>query len=153
MESLLVFKLDGSLLSKTPLTAFTGQPKVKFSSSDVYAPSPVDPDIFVCTKAVPGTKAFFKATEEDNSALFLHDRRKDPAADVRLTPENLLAMDPVWSLDGKRIYFSGYPDTRAGTAYPFAVYRVGRDGSGLTEIAPGAGSLVGRTSPVKQETK
>ncbi|MBF0482751.1 MAG: PD40 domain-containing protein, partial [Desulfovibrionaceae bacterium] len=144
IRELFFFSLDGTVLSKTPLTAFTGQPENKFDSNDVFAPSPTAPDIFVCTKKVPGTKAFFKVTEEDNSALYLHDKRQNPAKDVRLTPENITAFDPVWSLDGKRIYFTGYPDSRVKAAFPFGIYRVNADGSGLSEIASGALPKVGR---------
>jgi len=55
----------------------------------------------------------------------------------RLTPVDLLAIDPVWSRDGKFIYFSGYRDREGRVAYPFKIYRIGRDGSGLVQIVSG----------------
>jgi Tol biopolymer transport system component len=46
-------------------------------------------------------------------------------------------MDPVWSRDGRFIYFAGYHDREGRAAYPFKIYRIARDGSGLIQTSVG----------------
>ena len=46
-------------------------------------------------------------------------------------------MDPVWSHDGHFIYFAGYLDREGRAAYPIKIYRIARDGTGLTQFAVG----------------
>ncbi|HXI24206.1 MAG TPA: hypothetical protein VNG71_10130 [Pyrinomonadaceae bacterium] len=47
-------------------------------------------------------------------------------ARTRLTASDVLALDPVWSRDGRYIYFSGYRDREGRAAYPFKIYRISR---------------------------
>jgi hypothetical protein len=76
-----------------------------------------------------------QAISATNTAIFIYDQRAKTRK--RLTPVDLLAMDPVWSRDGNFIYFSGYRDREGRAAYPFKIYRIARDGTGLTQIAAG----------------
>ena len=46
-------------------------------------------------------------------------------------------MDPVWSRDGRFIYFTGYRDREGRASYPFKIYRIARDGTGLIQITSG----------------
>jgi Tol biopolymer transport system component len=62
---------------------------------------------------------------------------------MQITPREITAFDPVWSVDGKRVYFVGYRDTQANDAELFRILRVDRFGSGLKELAQGESVSVG----------
>jgi Tol biopolymer transport system component len=70
---------------------------------------------------------------EPNSALSIHDRWTGKGKNMRITPPDITAFDPVWSMDGKRVYFIGYRDTQASEADLFRIWRVERFGGGLRE--------------------
>jgi WD40-like Beta Propeller Repeat. len=40
---------------------------------------------------------------------------------MQITPREVTAFDPVWSRDGKRVYFIGYRDTQAADADLFRI--------------------------------
>ena len=134
MTNLVQVSTAGQVLAKTPLGTIVGD-KEAVTSSDSFVPSPNDPNLFAYTRSVPGTRLFERTFGEPNTALFLYDLRTKTRK--RLTPVDLLAMDPVWSHDGHSIYFAGYPDREGRAAYPMKIYRIARDGTGLTQIAVG----------------
>lgn len=134
MTNLVQVSTSGQVLAKTPLGTIVGDKEV-VTSSDSFVPSPNDPNLFAYTRSVPGTRLFERTFGEPNTALFLYDLRTKTRK--RLTPVDLLAMDPVWSRDGHFIYFAGYRDREGRAAYPFKIYRIARDGTGLTQIAVG----------------
>jgi Tol biopolymer transport system component len=134
MENLIQVDLTGKQLATTPLAAFTGR-KETISSSDRFAPNPRDPELWVFTMGVPGTPKFERTFNEPVNALFLYDRRTGKR--IRLSPADMLAMSPCWSRDGNLIYFSGYREPHYRERDPFRIYRINRDGSGLTELGKG----------------
>jgi Tol biopolymer transport system component len=134
MSNLVQVSTSGKVLAKTPLGTITAE-KEAVTSSDSFVPSPTDANLLAFTKSVPGSRLFKRTFSEPNTALFLYDPRNQTRK--RLTPVDLLALDPVWSRDGNFIYFSGYRDRDGRAAYPFKVYRIARDGTGLVQIAVG----------------
>ena len=134
MTNLVQVSTSGQVLSKTPLGKIV-EDKEAVTSSDSFVPSPNDPNLFAYTRSVPGTRLFERTFGEPNTALFLYDGRVKTRR--RLTPMDLLAMDPVWSRDGRHLYFAGYRDREGRAAYPFKIFRIGSDGTGLTQIAVG----------------
>jgi Tol biopolymer transport system component len=134
MENLIQVDLTGKQLAATPLAAFTGR-KEAVSSSDRFAPNHRDPELWVFTMGVAGTPKFEKTFNEPVNALFLYERRTGKR--TRLSPADMLAMSPCWSRDGNVIYFSGYREPHYQERDPFRIYRINRDGSGLTELGKG----------------
>lgn len=134
MNNLVQVNTSGQVVEKTPLGAIVGE-KDTVTSADWFLPSPHDPNVVAYTRSVPGTRLFERTFGEPNTALFTYDMRTKIRK--RLTPVDLLAMDPVWSRDGRFIYFAGYRDREGRAAYPFKVYRIARDGTALTQIAVG----------------
>jgi Tol biopolymer transport system component len=121
-------------LKKTPLDKITGSREM-ITSSDWFIPSPKDENILVFTQLVPGTKLFENTFGEPNTALFIYNLKEDKK--TRLTPENMFAVDPIWSINGENIYFTGYYDKNGRENYPFRIFKIKIDGSGLTEITKG----------------
>ncbi|GEM_PF-828509 len=134
MSDLVQVSTSGKVLAKTPLRTITEE-KEAVTSSDSFVPFPIDANLLAFTKQVPGSRLFERTFGEPNTALFLYDVRTKTRK--RLTPVDLLAIDPVWSRDGSFIYFSGYRDREGRAAFPFKIYRISRDGTGLTQIAAG----------------
>ena len=134
MSNLVQVSTSGQILAKTPL-AMIVEEKEAVTSADWFVPSPHDPNLFVYTRSVPGTRLFERTFGEPNTALFTYDVRTKTRK--RLTSIDLLAIDPVWSRDGQFIYFAGYHDREGRAAYPFKIYRIARDGTGLTQVAVG----------------
>ena len=129
----------GGVLKSVPLKKIMGSLAGSVTSSDSFAVCPADPTVLVFSHAVPGTPRFEKIMHEPSSALSLHDSWVGVGKNMRITPENVTAFDPVWSRDGKRIYFIGYKDTQAADAELFRVLRIDRFGSGFKELTPGEG--------------
>lgn len=134
MTNLVQVSTSGDIMGKTPLEIIAEE-KQAVTSSDSFLPSPTDSNLFAYTKSVPGTRLFERTFGEPNTALFLYDARTKTRK--RLTPVDLLAMDPVWSRDGRFIYFAGYRDREGRAAYPFRIFRIAREGTGLIQIAVG----------------
>lgn len=134
MNNLIQVSTDGSVIAKLPLGPIAEE-KESVTSADSFVPSPVDGDVIIYTRSVPGSKLWEKNYGEPNTALFLYNLQTKTRK--RLTPVELLALDPVWSRDGRFIYFSGYYDRVGRALNPFKIYRINRDGSGLIEIGPG----------------
>jgi Tol biopolymer transport system component len=134
MTNLVQVSTSGQVLGKTPLGTIVGE-KEAVTSSDSFVPSPNDSNLLAYTRSVPGTRLFEKTFAEPNSALFIYDQRAKTRK--RLTPVDVLALDPVWSRDGNFIYFSGYRDREGRASYPFRIYRIALDGTGLTQVAVG----------------
>lgn len=134
MNNLVQVSTAGQILAKTPLATIVGE-KEAVTSSDSFVPAPTDPNLLAYTRSVPGTRLFEKTFGEPNTALFTYDVRTGMRK--RLTPVDLLAIDPVWSHDGQFIYFAGYYDRNGRASYPFRIYRIGRDGSGVVQVAVG----------------
>lgn len=134
MSNLVQVSASGHVLRKTPLETIVGE-KETVTSADCFVPSPNDFNLFAYTRSVPGTRLFERTFGEPNTALFVYDQRTKMRK--RLTPVDLLAIDPVWSHDGQFIYFAGYRDREGRQAYPFKIYRIARNGTGLVPIAFG----------------
>ncbi len=134
MSNLVQVSTSGQVLAKTPLGPITEE-KEAVTSADSFVPSPTDPNLLAYTRSVPGTKLFERTFGEPNTALFIYDLRTK--ARKRLSAPDLLAMDPVWSRDGRFIYFTGYRDREGRAAYPFKIYRIASDGTGLIQITSG----------------
>lgn len=144
MHSWRVIGLDGRETRATPLTRLLGVNEESLSSTNLIAPSPRSADLFVYTRAVPGTPLFQQLIEEpDNTALFVRDMRLGPERDVRLTAAEVTVIDAAWAPDGNTLYFSGYLDRHAREHNPFRIYRIGRDGRNMTEIGRGEKISVG----------
>ena len=127
--------LSGKLVSKKVLSEITGK-KSSVSSTDCFVQCPTDANLLAFTQSVPGTKFAEQAFEgEPNTALFTYNTTTK--ARKRLTPVDLLATDPLWSRDGKSIYFCGYRDRSYKEQYPFRIYKISATGSGLTELVKG----------------
>ncbi len=134
MSNLVQVSTAGELLAKTPLATVVEE-KESVTSADWFVPSPYDASFIAYTRSVPGTRLFERTFGEPNTALFSYDVRTKTRK--RLTTVDLLAIDPVWSRDGRFIYFAGYRDREGRAPYPFKIYRIARDGSGLIQIAVG----------------
>jgi len=134
MSNLFQVSTSGKVMAQTPLRAITEKQEA-VTSSDSFVPSPADPNVLAYTRSVPGTRLFEKTFGEPNTALFLYDIRTK--SHQRLTSPDVLALDPVWSRDGRFIYFTGYHDRDGRAAYPFKIYRIAVDGTGLTQITSG----------------
>lgn len=134
MNNLVQVSTAGQILAKTPLGTIVEE-KEAVTSADWFVPSPRDPNLLAYTRSVPGTPLFERTFGEPNTALFLYDLRTKTRK--RLTSVDLLAIDPVWSRDGQFIYFAGYRDREGRANYPFKVYRIGRDGTGLIQVTVG----------------
>jgi hypothetical protein len=105
-------------------------------SSDRFVPHPSDPNQLAFTAKVPGTPEFDRIFNgEPNTALFVYDRYTGVRR--RLTPDFIMAMDPVWSRDGKTLWFTGYADRDGTKADPWKIYRVNADGTNLTLVTVG----------------
>ncbi len=127
----------GGVLKSLPLEAIMGSRARSVTSLDTLSVCPTDATVLVFSHAVPGTPRFEKIMHEPSSALSLHDSWVGVGKNMQITPQEVTAFDPVWSRDGKRIYFIGYKDTQAADAELFRVLRVDRFGSGLTELVRG----------------
>jgi TolB protein len=134
MSNLVQVSTSGEVVAKTPLGPITEE-KEAVTSADSFVPSPAEANVLAYTRSVPGTPFFEKTFGEPNTALFLYDLRTKSRK--RLTSPEVLAMDPVWSRDGRFIYFTGYRDREGRASYPFKIYRIGRDGTGLIQITSG----------------
>jgi hypothetical protein len=121
--------LKGEILSRTPLDAIGGDPNA-FTSTDRFAPSPTDPNLAAFTQSVPGSPLFQQVFQEPGTALFTYNFQQKKFQ--RLTPMNLMAFKPVWSRDGRYIYFCGFYDWSHRDRDRFRLYRVRPDGSALT---------------------
>lgn len=126
--------LTGQNLAKTPLTTFTGRENA-VDSGNRFLPHPRDPHFWAFTMAVEGTKKFSKIVTGPNEALFLYDTRTQKR--TRLTAPDMLATSPCWSRDGQYLYFSGYREPHYQERDPLRIYRINRDGTGLTELGKG----------------
>jgi len=129
----------GGVSARVPLDSIMGGEADMVTSSDRLAVCPSDPDVLVFSHSCQGTARFESVMHEPSSALTLHDRWLGKGKNLRITPQDVTGFDPVWSVDGRRIYFIGYRDTRAAEKELFRVFRVDRFGSGLAEVAPGEG--------------
>lgn len=126
--------LDGKVVSKQDLASFGAGPASMFTSSDRLVIRPGTEATLTLSISVPGSKLFQQKVPDLSSAIYLFDpgTRKS----TRLTNENMTAMAPAWTPDGRQIVFYGYTDTQAGAAYPFRLY-VLTPGEAPRELAPG----------------
>lgn len=136
MRTLFAFGPDGTIRKTAPLTQVLGAPEVRIESVDAAAKLPGPGEWFIVTRKVPGTPAFKKHIDEDNTALYLRSPFADPSTEQRLTPENLTAFSPQVTVDGKTVFFTGYQDHEAGLADPFGLYAL--------DLATGAIRLVSK---------
>jgi len=134
MTNVYFMGLDGKIGETIPVQKIVGADG-DVSSSDAFAPSPADPNSVAYTCQVMPSPAFNKAFEEPNTALFLWDKKLGTRK--RLTPPDMLALDPAWTADGRVIVFTGFREPHYKEKTRFRIYRIAPDGTGLTEIAKG----------------
>lgn len=143
MDSAYWLDWEGEVTARVALKDIMGGKAAQVTSADRLAPCPADPSLLVFSHAIAGTKVFEKIMHEPSSALSLHDRWTGLGKNMQITPVEVTAFDPVWSADGKRIYFIGYRDTQAADQDLFRIFRVDRFGSGLREVTRGEGVSAG----------
>lgn len=117
-----LFKIDvaGDKIDEgTPLSKFVGE---GFPSSAIYfSPSP-DGERWLFDCDVEGGERWSGLGEPGISAVFLLTL-KDGSI-VRLTDQNICAVQPSWLPTGNEFIFSGYtPDDISKTGSPFSIYR------------------------------
>ena len=134
---------DGGVQRRVPLEAIMGGEAAGVTSSDRLAVCPTDPDLLVFSHSCRGTARFESVMHEPNTTLSLHDRWMGKGKNMRILPEDMTGFDPVWSADGRRIFFIGYRDVQAGDDELFRIFRVDRYGSGLRELGFGETVSVG----------
>lgn len=134
---------SGGVLKSVPLEKIMGSRAQGVTSLDSFSVCPADPTVLVFSHAVSGTPRFERVMHEPSSALSLHDSWVGVGKNMQITPREITAFDPVWSMDGRRIYFVGYRDTQAADAELFRILRVDRFGSGLKELTLGESVSVG----------
>lgn len=132
--SLFRIGLDGELINKTKLDSFVGR-KSSVASSDRFVEQPGNSSVMAFTRMAEGTKFGLKVFGEPTSAIFRYDAGTKKVR--RITKPEMIAMDPCWSRDSKFVYFSGYNEKDYKQPYPFKIYRIRIDGTGLTMITKG----------------
>ena len=125
--------VKGKVREAVPLARILDASAEMVRGTDRLAVCPTDPTVLVFSHPTLGTPRFEKIMHEPNTALSLHDRWLGTGKNMRITPRGITAFDPVWSRDGKRLYFVGYKDTRASDADLFRIYRMERFGTGLLQ--------------------
>ncbi len=135
MTNLFQVSLSGAVIDKTSIQAITGKAN-SVDSTSVFSISPKNSALLAYTSAVPGTKKFDEVMGgEPNSALFVFD--KTTKARKRLSPPDMICIEPSWTPDGSRIILGGYREPHYTQAYPFRIYSIHPDGAGLKELARG----------------
>lgn len=134
---------SGGVRRRAALADIMGSAAGTVTSSDRLAACPTDPTVLVFSHGVPGTPRFERIMHEPSSALALHDSWTGKGKNMRITPQDVTAFDPVWSGDGRRVYFIGYRDVQAADADLFRVWRVDRFGANLKELVRGESVSVG----------
>lgn len=150
MVSLYWVDPDGNVAKRVPLEAVMGAEEHAVTSSDRVVVCPTDPTLMVFSRPCQGTERFEEIMHEPNTALFLHDHWLGSGKNIRITRKDITAFAPVWSVDGQRVYFTGYRDVQAGDADLFRIYRVGRFGEGLRELGFGECVSAGLRSAATQ---
>jgi Tol biopolymer transport system component len=125
--------LEGKVTA-VALETITGRSD-RMSSRDRVTVNPARAEVVAYTMAMPGTALFERTFHEPNTALFSYDAKRGVRR--RLTAPDQLARDPVWSRDGRRIYFSGFRDRDGRDAARFRVYRIDSDGGEPLELVRG----------------
>jgi Tol biopolymer transport system component len=125
--------LEGKVTA-VALATITGRSD-RMSSRDRVVVNPERTDLVAYTMAVPGTTLFERTFHDPNTALFTYDLKRGVRR--RLTAPEQLARDPVWSRDGRGIYFSGFRDRDGRDAARFRIYRIGSDGGEPLELVRG----------------
>lgn len=135
LTNLFRVSLSGAVIEKTPIEVITGKAN-SVDSGCSFSLSPTNENLYAYTSAVPGTDRFNDVMGgEPNSALFVYDASTKKRK--RLSPPDMVCIDPVWTPDGKAIVLCGYREAHYTQAYPFRIYRINPDGTGLTELARG----------------
>jgi Tol biopolymer transport system component len=125
--------LEGKVTA-VALETITGR-SGRMSSRDRVTVNPTRADVVAYTMAVPGTALFARTFHEPNTALFTYDLKR--GVRQRLTAPEQLARDPVWTRDGRRIYFSGFRDRDGRDKARFRIYRIDSDGGEPLELVRG----------------
>lgn len=146
MRTVFWLSVKGKVREAVPLARIMGASAEMVRGNDRLAVCPTDPTVMVFSHPTPGTRRFEKIMREPSTVLSLHDRWLGTGKNMRITPREITAFDPVWSRDGKRLYFVGYKDTRAADADLFRIYRMDRFGTGLKDLGPGEHVSVGMVS-------
>jgi Tol biopolymer transport system component len=127
-------RLDGTLVEKIATGKIAGEAN-QVSSADRFDYCPTNPKLIAFTKAVPRTPKYADKFSDPGIGLFTYDFSTGDRK--RVTKPGMIAFAPCWSPNGKFLVFTGYPESDYKLAYPFKVYRVAPDGTGLTKIGVG----------------
>lgn len=135
-----LFRIDvaaGTVVDERPLENVTGEVAL-MSSAVRFSVSP-DGGLWLFDAEVEDTAGLMKQDEPLSSAVFLHTTADGET--IRLTPEDVCAMQPEWLPGGEFLYTAYEPDKPGGGRnedYPFSVYRAPLDGGTpvlLAEVA------------------
>jgi TolB protein len=137
LETLFWVALDGTVVRKVPLNEITSEEN-SVSSESRFRLSPTNPDRLLYSADVTPSKAMEKVVfDHPSSALFIYDLKTRQR--TRLTGDDVLAEEPVWSRDGTRIYFHGFRiATRGSAAIRDGLLKIDADGKNLTRITAGS---------------
>jgi len=127
-------KLDGSLVEKIATSKIAGEANA-ISSSDRFEYCPTNPNLIAFTKVVPRTPKYASHFSDPGVGLFTYD--VSSGSRTRVSRPGMIAFAPCWSKNGKYLVFAGYPESDYKQAYPFKVYKVNPDGSGLKKMGSG----------------
>jgi hypothetical protein len=126
--------LSGKIINKISLDFIDSEENILSSDVEIV-PCPVNDKIFLFTVMVKGTEEFIKEFHDCVTAIFIYDF--SDKSYKRITTPDFTASDPVWSRDGKFIYFWGFGEKHYKEKYRHRIYRMKIDGSELTEICKG----------------
>lgn len=133
MDNYYEVNLNGEIINKQSTKPIAAN---NLTSADFFTFNPLNHDLMAYTKSVKGTKEFEYTYHEPNTALFTYNVKTKE--NKRLTPPDVMAINPIWSADGKFIYFVGFRDYQHEIDR-FDIYRINSDGTGLMKVGKGEG--------------
>lgn len=141
---------DGTVRETAPLARILGR-EAEDAADGVgrMAVCPTDETVLVFDHPRPGAPRPEKRAGGGSRVLTLHDRWVGTGKNLRITPREIDAFDPVWSQDGRRVYFVGRKAGSTAGADECRIYRTDRFGGGLRELGPGENVRAGSAAERK----
>lgn len=133
LNTLFEINIGNKKVTETP-TSKIAQKSSSISSEDNFAPCPTDKNLMVFTQFVNDNSELENYFGEPGTAIFLHNSKDE--TNKRLSPAGFLCFNPVWSKDGKSLFFSGYKDL-SDVKYPFKIYKLNLENNEIIEITKG----------------
>lgn len=121
--------LDGKIIFTIPIRKLVGE---YISETSTFVLNPLDLNVIAFSQVIEGSKKYKNYCNDGNAALFWYHLKTGQKK--RLTPIDTFAIDPLWSADGKYIYFVGFKDIHREID---DIYRINSDGTGLIKIGKG----------------